>query len=293
MSSSAQGYIEDLLTRCTFPPAGSQLDCAVSGGADSSALVVLARAAGCEVTAHHVDHGLRDGSADESQVVAELAERFGATFVSHTVQVEPGSNLEARARAARYRVLPTDVATGHTLDDRAETVLINMLRGAGRRGLSPITDSARHPIKRLRRGETRQLCDLLGVRVVEDPMNDDARFLRVRVRNELLPLMAELANRDLAPVLDRQADTMAAEDALLDTLAAELDATDARAIAAALPVLAKRALRNWIEQSWAVGHPPNGSAVDRAYDVACGRATSSDLGGGHRIHRTDQRLRIE
>lgn len=288
-----QPFVAELLARCTFPEPGSGLHCAVSGGPDSSALLVLARAAACNVTAHHVDHQLRDGSALEANTVAALATRFGANFVAHTVQVVTGSNLEANARQARYEVLPSSVATGHTLDDRAETMMINLLRGAGRRGLSPLRDAMRHPIIGLRRNETVELCERLDLSVVTDPMNDDARFLRTRVRGDLLPLMAELANRDLAPILDRQATTMSEEDELLDSLAAELDPTDALALAHAHPVLAKRSLRLWIEASWALGHPPNGSAVERAYDVACGRVTSSDLGGGHRVHRTNQRLRIE
>lgn len=293
VSAAAQALIDDLLTRCSFPSAGSSLHCAVSGGPDSSALVVLGRAAGCQVTAHHVDHGLRQDSAHEADLVADLAARFGAAFVAHTVQVAPGSNLEARARDARYGVLPEVIATGHTLDDRAETIMINTLRGAARRGLSPLTNVQRHPIAGLRRAETHELCAVLNLTVVNDPMNDDARFLRTRVRAELLPLMNELADRDVAPILDRQATMMADEDALLDSLAAELDPTDARAIAQAHPVLARRALRQWIELTWAVGLPPDGSAVERAYDVACGRATASDLGGGHRVHRTNQQLRIE
>lgn len=290
---SVQSLVDELLARCSFPEPGSELDCAVSGGPDSTALFVLASAAGCDVTAHHVDHGLRPGSNREAEVVAALASRFGARFVAHTVQVEAGSNLEARARDARFSVLPPLVATGHTLDDRAETVLINMLRGAGRRGRSPMRDERRHPIRRLRRSETHELCRLLDLPVVDDPMNHDVRFLRSRVRHELVPLMNELADRDIAPILDRQATTMGDEDALLDSLAQQLDPTDARALAEAHPVLARRALRLWIEHTWSLRHPPNGSAVDRAYDVACGRATSSDLGGGHRIHRTDLRLRIE
>src|SRR5688572_2097535 len=96
----------DLLPRCRFPTAGTVVTCAVSGGADSLALLVLATAAGLDVTAVHVDHGLRPGSAGEADVVAAAAERFGAAFRAERVVVELGPNLEARARAARYAVLP-------------------------------------------------------------------------------------------------------------------------------------------------------------------------------------------
>lgn len=289
---SARPFVDRLLERCTFGAPGVAIACAVSGGADSSALLVLATAAGCRVTAHHVDHGLRPESAAEATVVAELASRFDAAFVAHTVHVEPGANLEARARAARYSVLPADVATGHTLDDRAETMLINLLRGAARGGLSPHTDRDRHPIIGLRRAETEALADALDLAVVHDPSNDDPAHLRNRVRAELLPLLDDLAGRDVAAVLDRQADVFAEEDALLDELAAEIDPTDALALAAAHPALARRAVRNWISDTWSRPHPPSGGSVERILEVARGSAVSTQIEGGQRIHRRAQRLRL-
>ena len=88
-------------------PPGSRLTCAVSGGADSLALLVLATAAGCEVTAVHVDHGLRPGSATEAAAVEQAAQPSSArASVALRVEVGPGPNLEARARDARRAVLP-------------------------------------------------------------------------------------------------------------------------------------------------------------------------------------------
>ncbi|MCB1016512.1 MAG: 7-cyano-7-deazaguanine synthase, partial [Acidimicrobiales bacterium] len=95
------------------------MTCAVSGGPDSLALLALAVAAGLEVTAVHVDHGLRPGSGREAEVVEAAAERFGARFSARRVTVVEGPNLEARARAARYAALPPDACTGHTADDQA------------------------------------------------------------------------------------------------------------------------------------------------------------------------------
>ena len=182
----------ELLARCTFPPKGTVVSCAVSGGADSLAMLVLAVAHGCAVTAVHVDHGLRAGSEVESELVAEAAERFGAAFRAERVHVEAGPNLEARAREARRAVLAADALLGHTADDQAETILLNLMRGAGLEGLGGMRPG-RRPILALRRTETHQLCTDLGIDVVDDPMNRDPAFRRVRVRRELLPLLDDIA----------------------------------------------------------------------------------------------------
>ena len=255
--------------------------------------MILAGAAGCRVTAHHVDHGLRPESAHEAEMVAALADRFGADFAGHRVDVEPGPNLEARARDARFAVLPADVATGHTLDDRAETVLINLMRGAGRTGMSPMRRTDRHPIVQLRRHETESLCEALQVTVVHDQSNSDPAFQRNRVRHELLPLLNDIAGRDVASVLDRQASLLADEDELLDALAADIDATDAKAIAAAPVALARRALRAFVMREWSYPYGPSGHSIERILAVARGSATSCEIEGGHRVHRTHQRLRVE
>ena len=155
----------------------------------------------------------------------------------------PGPNLEARARAARYGVLPADVLTGHTADDQAETVLLNLLRGAGLDGLAGIAPGPRHPILALRRHETRALCQAVGLTPVDDPTNADPAFRRNRVRHELLPLLDDIAGRDVVAVLARQAAAPAGtRPTLLDGLAAALDPTDARALAAAPAALARRAV---------------------------------------------------
>ena len=137
---------------------------AVSGGPDSLALMVLAVAAGCDVVAYHVDHGIRAGSSAEARVVASAANRLGVRFVALSVDCAPGANLEARARAARYAALPRGVATGHTADDQAETILLNLMRGAGLDGLSGMAVGPAHPILALRRVETRAARRVDGAR---------------------------------------------------------------------------------------------------------------------------------
>lgn len=277
-----------LLARCTFPAAGSDVTCAVSGGADSSALLVLAAAAGCVVTAVHVDHGLRPESSTEADVVRQLAARVGATFRPATVHVGDGPNLEARAREARYAVLPADVLTGHTADDQAETVLVNLLRGAGSSGLAAMRPGPRRPLLALRRSDTEALCAALEIPVVHDPSNVDPRHQRNRVRHELLPLLANIGRRDPVPVLTRQADLLRDEADLLDELAAAIDPTDAKALATAPPPLARRAVRRWLTTD----HPPDAATVERVLEVARGRAVATDVGEGRRVDRHQQQLRL-
>jgi tRNA(Ile)-lysidine synthase len=292
------GEVLDALGRCTFPAVGTPLCCAVSGGPDSLALLVLAVAAGCEVTAVHVDHGLRPGSAAEAAVVADAARRLGAAFRAETVLVEEGPNLEARARSARFAVLPADVATGHTMDDQAETVLSNLLRGAGRDGVGAMTPGPRHPLLGLRRREAAAVCRAMGLDPVRDPSNEDPRHLRNRVRHELLPLCADLARRDPVPLLARHADVLRAESVLLDDLAATAipDPSDARALAAAPEVLARRAVRAWLaaagDEPPAERHPPSLAEVARVLDVAAGRAVGTELSRGRRVRRSGGRLAV-
>lgn len=299
--------MSDLLGRCRFPPAGTAVACAVSGGADSLALLLLSVAAGLQVTAIHVDHGLRAGSAAEASVVAAAAARLGAHFEQRTVTVGLGPNLEARARAARYGVLPPGVLTGHTADDLAETMLLNLLRGAGLDGLSPMRPQpapegvtpmpgsrarVARPLLGLRRAETAAFCRAQGLAPVEDPSNCDPRFVRNRVRHDLLPLLAAISGRDPVPVLVRQAELLGADAEFLDRLAASLDPTDARALAAAPVVMARRAVRRWLEESSSERHPPSASEVDRVLEVARGEARGCELSGRRRVGRSKGRLTL-
>jgi len=280
--------VAGLLARCTFPPAGTPLVCAVSGGPDSTALLALAVASGCLVTAVHVDHGLRPGSAAEADVVAAAARRLGAGFRAVRVDVPDGPNLEARARAARHAAVGHRAATGHTMDDQAETVLGNLLRGSGVHGLAGMRAGPAHPLLALRRRETVALCAHLGLATVRDPSNDDLRFVRNRVRSELLPLCAEIAGRDVVPVLARQAVLLAGDADLLDDAATALDPTDAAALAAAPPALARRAVRRWLAAG--VPYPPPADAVDRVLEVARQERRATEVPGGVRITRSAGRL---
>jgi len=287
--------VRSLLDRCRFPVAGTPLRCAVSGGADSLALLVLAAATaharGDEVEAVHVDHGLRVGSAADADVVAAAAERHGARFRCVSVALESGPNLEARARDARRAVLPAGVLTGHTADDQAETVLLNLVRGSGLDGLAAMGPEG-HPLLGVRRAETHALCEAEGLVPVVDPSNDDPAFRRNRMRHEVLPLLAEVAERDLTPVLARQADLLRDDAMLLEALAEGVDAADARLLAAAPVPLARRAVRAWLRTETGAAHPPDSATVARVLAVARGEAVGTDVGVGWSVRRSAGRLRV-
>ncbi len=277
-----------LLARCTFPLAGTDVTCAVSGGADSLALLVLATAAGCQVTAMHVDHGLRPES--EADLVQGAAAALGAGFESVSVDVGPGPNLEARARAARFAALPSGALTGHTADDQVETVLLNLMRGAGLDGLAGMRRE-NHPLLSLRRSETEAVCAAEGLVPFTDPTNADPVHRRNRVRAELLPLLNEIAQRDVTPIVARQADILRDEAAVLDILAAGLNPTDAHLLMTSPPALARRAVRWWLTEGQE--HPPDAATVERVLAVAHGLATSTDVGGNRRVARRRNVLRLE
>jgi tRNA(Ile)-lysidine synthase len=187
---------------------GERILLAVSGGSDSSALLhvlstVRARL-GVDVVAHGVDHGLRPEAARELDIAEELAIRCKVPFARTRVAVAPGGNLQARAREARYQALreavretqATRLATAHHADDRAETVLLRLLHGARPHGLavlSPVDGVAIRPLIRARKPDVLQHLRRHDIPFSEDPSNQNRRFLRVRVRLDVMPLLETLS----------------------------------------------------------------------------------------------------
>ena len=107
------------------------------------------------------------------------------------------------------------------------------------------------------------------------------------MRHEILPLLAEVADRDVTTVLARTADLLRDDDVLLDRLSTDLDPTDAVALRAAPLPLARRAVRRWLERG---GYPPDAATVTRVLEVAAGDARGCDVGAGRRVTRHRQRL---
>jgi tRNA(Ile)-lysidine synthase len=193
------------------------------------------------------------------------------------------------------------VLLGHTADDQAETVLLNVLRGSASAGLGGMPGrrgTLARPLLGLRRAETAKICAALGLTPLDDPMNDDDTFRRVVLRHEVLPLLERVAERDLVPVLARQADVLRAESDFLDDLARAAwppsanntsDGEPSASALAGLPlVLARRAVRCWLGRP-----PPTLDEVDRVLGVARGDMRATELSGSRRVSRSRSRLRLD
>jgi tRNA(Ile)-lysidine synthase len=214
----------------------------LSGGADSVCLLDIAQKRGADVSALHVNYGLREGADEDEQFCREL---FPDVIVER-VRLGPG-NVQALARDARYALAEKhaigDYATGHTLSDQAETVLMRLCSSPGRRGLlgmAPRRGRLVRPLLGMTRTETEAYCREHGLEWRTDPSNSDPRFTRARVRHELLPLLERIApgaERTIAETAKLLRDEAEALDALLPVT------DDLGEIAALPPALGRLVLR--------------------------------------------------
>ena len=206
---------------------------AVSGGPDSVALLdVLAELAprlDLRLAAAHVHHGLRAEAEADAELARAHAERLGVAYFLERVDVRrapPWEGLEAEARRARLaalearaRAIGADrIATGHTADDQAETVLMRLLDGAGPRGLSGMAfarDRLIRPLLASRRADVLAHLRGRGLAWADDASNRDPRIRRNRIRHEVLPYLAEVCGSAVAEALCRSA---ALSRALVDDL---------------------------------------------------------------------------
>jgi len=270
---------------------------ALSGGADSAALAQLAVESGAEVSLIHVDHGF-EASAMLAAAAEGIAGRLGLMLETVSVDVAPGSSVEARAREARYAVLERVdgvVLTGHTRDDTVETMMINLIRGTGIDGLGGIPyyrpPNVYRPILAVARSETREIAVLAGLDFRDDPMNDNLDLTRNHIRHVILPRMREL-NPRLDESMARTAAGLRIDAEFLDELADGVP-PDALAISvlATLPrVVADRLVRRWL-QTRAV--QVSADLVDRVWSVVSGESPRQELEGGRSVIRDRAVVRVE
>ena len=288
--------VSDALTCLRLPEA--PLIVALSGGADSAALAYLASQAGAKTSALHVDHQL-PGSAMMQKAAQDIAAQLELPIEIAVVSLPGGPSPEGRAREARYRVFESsDLAllTAHTRDDNAETILINLIRGAGPSGLTGIPEHRPphiyRPMLAIGREATREIAALAGLAFIDDPMNADVTLARNRIRRHLLPLLREM-NPQVVESLARAADTIGRDTAFLDALASPYGAGGSIPVSvlATLPrPVADRVLVGLLE-SHEIG--PTSDRVDRLWSVAKGESERQELAGGRSAARRGPLLTIE
>ena len=200
---------------------------AVSGGVDSLALLLsAAEVAGERTAVASLDHGLRPASAAEVKQVGELARARGLAFHTEALCLSPGPGAEARARTARYAALEriaqregyAAIATAHTADDQAETLLMRLARGSALRGAAAIRAGGPRllrPLLTVRRADTEAVVAAAGLQPVHDPSNDDPGLFRTRIRHHVLPVLRQAAGSGVVERLARFARSAAEDEELL------------------------------------------------------------------------------
>ncbi len=210
---------------------GERIGIACSGGADSVALLHLASRAALEPVVLHIDHGLRPDSRADADFVKALASELGLEVRGVRVVVDKThpSGPEAAAREVRYAALEREasdlglrwVATGHTCDDQAETVLLRSIRGGSLAAIAPVRGIFVRPLLDVDRVELREWLSAEGLAWREDPTNTDVRLERNWIRAEVMPLLRE-RRPGVVDVLARLADRARDDEEALDALASEV-----------------------------------------------------------------------
>jgi tRNA(Ile)-lysidine synthase len=276
---------------------GEPLLVMVSGGADSVCLLDVAVRLGAQVSALHVNHGLRaEADADEAYC-RELCDRLGVPLLVERVELgteEPG-NLHARARELRYELAERhaegDFATGHTASDQAETVLYRLATSPGRRalfGMAARRGQLVRPLLEATRAETRAWCEERGIEWREDVSNVDPRFARTRVRHDLLPALRSLspaAERNIVETSRLLHDEAEVLERAVDETLAELggEALPLAALREQQPALARLVLRRAAESASGGARALSRAEADAILRLGAGGGSASlDLGDGLR-----------
>ena len=291
------------LRRYEMVRSGDRVICAVSGGADSMALLwgmwLLKEKLGITVEAAHFNHNLR---GEESRRDAEFVEKF-CDF--HDIRLHLGSGnvvpgakgLEAAARDARYcflRSLGGTIATAHTADDNAETVLMHLLRGTGLRGLGGITpksDRLIRPMLDVTRAQVEEFLNENYIRHIEDSSNATDAYLRNRLRHHVMPLL-RTENPSIATGLSAAAQRIRQDAALLDALSSGLDPTDVQALRESPAPLRRRAIEGLLREN---GFPEPGAChLEQAESLVFSENPSARVTlGGVTLRRNYGRLCVD
>lgn len=281
----------------TLVEQGDHVICALSGGADSVALTfglyLLKDKLGIRLSAAHFNHRLRGEESDRDEAfVRRFCSRFDLPLYVGNGEINPGKKgIEAAARESRYaflRALPGKIATAHTADDNAETVLMHLIRGTGLKGLggiAPVNGTVIRPMLSVTRQEVEAFCREWSLDWVHDSTNGEDAFLRNRIRHHVMPLLQgenpRLSENVSAMALRLRQDEhclarLAPDTASVETLKQMDPALRARTLEAMLKDFGVRepeaehiALAESLvfsENPSAKGHFPGGITVCRLYD---------------------------
>ena len=238
---------------------GDRVTCAVSGGADSVALLfalyLLKDKLKIQLSAAHFNHHLRDKESDRDEAfVRDFCERYDIPLTVGHGEIIPGKKgLEAAARDARYaflRSLPGKIATAHTADDNAETVLMHLVRGTGLKGLggiAPVNGNVIRPMLAVTRQEVEAFCGEWSLAYITDSSNAGDAFLRNRLRHHVMPLLKQ-ENPKLAENVSAMALRLRQDESCLAELA-QMQDMDVEALKNMHPALRSRALEAFLKRS--------------------------------------------
>lgn len=244
---------------------GDHIICAVSGGADSVALLfglyLVKEKLDIRLSAAHFNHHLRGEESDaDARFVREFCHRFDIPLYEGEGQVTPGKKgLEAAAREARYaflKTMPGKIATAHTADDNAETMLLHLVRGTGLKGLggiTPVGENLIRPMLLVTRQEVENFLEEYCLKHIEDSSNSSDQFLRNRLRHYVMPLL-KAENPRLALSLSETALRLRQDDAFLEAEARRQETMEVDRLRAMPPSLRSRILENLLRQ-WGVREP--------------------------------------
>ena len=283
---------------------GEQITCAVSGGADSMALLwamyLLREKWQLHLSAAHFNHHLRgEESNRDAAFVENFCRDYGIEFVCGQAHVEPGpKGLEAAARDARYgflRTLSGKVATAHTADDNAETLLMHLIRGTGLKGLGgicPIRENLIRPMLCVTRQEVLAFLQEYSIPYVEDSSNGEDAFLRNRLRHHVMPLLKQ-ENPSLSQNLSAMALRLRQDDQALCQEAERVHTHHIPTLRAMSPAIRNRVLSDILTDA-GVGEPEaTHIAAVNALLVSGNPSARVTFPGGVVIHRRYDELSAE
>ena len=250
---------------------GDTIVCAVSGGADSMALLwslyLLKEEWDLTVEAAHFNHHLRGAESDRDEAfVRDFCDGYGIPLHVGSAEVKPGKKgLEAAAREARYaflRTLPGKIATAHTADDNAETILLHLVRGTGLKGLGgimPRNGNVIRPLLSVTRAQVEELLEEYCVPHIEDSSNETDQFLRNRLRHGVMPLLRQ-ENPRIAENLSAMALRLQQDEEALSAMAnANADVPTLRSQS---PAVRARSLEQFLKASGV--REPEGVHIEQA-----------------------------